>query len=215
MESINVTSLNTNCESVLARGAHLVGIQEHSAPIAGQGSTKALAAKGGWMLEMGPCDPEHARPSGGVGLLSKSPTLGIPIEGNTPAYRDAYSTARLAIYTCDVLAKELLIAVVYGWTGAANGNEACERSDDLCHIMHQELLSHPEGPKLVMGDINGDIEQFSVCRLMLREQGWTDLGANVEIWGARLGRGRVRLTQWREGPEGIICWRISSCCRRW
>ena len=34
-----------------------------------------------------------------------------------------------------------------------------------------------------MGDINGDIEQFSVCKLMLREEGWTDLGANADMWG--------------------------------
>ena len=83
IESINRASLNTNCESLLERKARFVGLQEYSTPTVGQGSTKAYGAAC-WTLEMGPCDPEHARPSGGVGLLSRTPTLGVPIVSNTP-----------------------------------------------------------------------------------------------------------------------------------
>ena len=37
----------------------------------------------------------------------------------------------------------MLIATLYGCTGAESGNVACDRTDDLCYVMLQELQAHP------------------------------------------------------------------------
>ena len=69
-----------------------------------------------------PIDPEHARPSGGVGILARAPLQTIPIKARTKAYLDAYATGRLAVYQVDMQPTAMLCAIIYGWTGALGGN---------------------------------------------------------------------------------------------
>ena len=72
------------------------------------------AAEKGWDLDMGPTDPEHTRPSGGVGLMVRKPWHSKQITGRTKAYNDAVATGRAAIYELDLQTAVLQIAVVYG-----------------------------------------------------------------------------------------------------
>ena len=87
------------------------------------------------------------------------------------------------IYELDLAARCMLVAVIYGWTGAEKNNEASERTDDLCTVMLEELEQHAKGPVLVMGDLNGEPECFPTIGRMAHELGWCDLGARAEFWG--------------------------------
>ena len=42
----------------------------------------------------------------------------------------------------------MLLAVIYGWTGAEQGNEAAERTEDLCEVLMDELAMHKDGADL-------------------------------------------------------------------
>lgn len=185
IDSINVTALSTNAVSLLAREAHVLGIQEHLASAAVQPRFRAEAKDEGWDLDLGPIDPEHAKPSAGVGLAVRKPMNAIPIAGSAKDYNDAYETGRLAIYQLDVQGRTLLIAVIYGWTGACAGNGAAERSEDLMHILANELRAQPVGPQLIMGDFNGELEDFPTLITMTQEEGWTDVGAQAYVWGGQ------------------------------
>ena len=98
---------------------------------------------------------------------------------------DGLRTGRLAIYemdlTCGGIACTLILAVLYGWTGGQAGSTACERTDDLCRVMWEELKCHPPGPKMVAGDINGEIADFETLADMMGQHGWTDAGATQHI----------------------------------
>ena len=183
IESINVTSMRTNGQAVYARKAHFVGVQEHSVRTDAAEGFAAEAAKHGWQMKLGPPDPEHQRPTGGVGFLARSPLHGIPIRGVTKQYEDAVNVGRLGIYGMDLQATTLLVAVLYGWTGSIKGSAAAEKTDDLCKIMLEELRQHPRGPILIMGDLNAEIEDLPVMRDLLDSGAWTDIGADAHIWG--------------------------------
>ena len=64
------------------------------------------------------------------------------MQGNTEAYKDVAQAGRLMIFELDLLATTLIIAVIYGCTGAEPGNAACERTEDLSQTMKQELSTY-------------------------------------------------------------------------
>lgn len=154
-ETINVTSLNTNATSLWARkSAHVVRVQEHSVDGGAAARIRAEAAKQHRELDLGPTDLEHTRKTGGVGFLTKLPVRSVAILGKTLAYKEAVASGRLMIYELDLAARCMLVAVLYSWTGAEQGNQASERTEDLCMVMLEELEQHDKEPVLVMGDLN-------------------------------------------------------------
>eukprot|EP00973_Karenia_brevis_P070195 9755633-Karenia_brevis.AAC.1 len=59
----------------------------------------------------------------------------------------------------------MLVANVYGWTNGHTCEESAMRTDHLLHIILAELSSYPDGPKLIVGDLNGDLDDFpSICQ---------------------------------------------------
>ena len=149
------------------------------------GACKAYAKDDGWEMQAGPPDPEHGRRSGGVGIVAKCPMKTIPIAGASKDYQDAYEAGRAAIYACDLGAATLHISVIYGWTGGIKGSIACDRTDDLLSIVAQENQSLPAGPKIIMGDLNCELQDLESVTTLISEEGWMDLGANANIWGGK------------------------------
>ena len=83
IETINVTSFHTNKHSLLMRNAQIIVVQEHAVDEKHASAAKAAIAEAGWNGELGPVDPEHSRPSGGVGVLAKMPRRCVPIKAKT------------------------------------------------------------------------------------------------------------------------------------
>ena len=94
VHSVNVTAWSTNGGAAMSRHAHIVAIQEHGIIESGLGKAKAEARDAGWNAEFGPTDPEHSRPSGGVGILTRAPMVCAPIKARTKAYVEAYASGR-------------------------------------------------------------------------------------------------------------------------
>ena len=78
----------------------------------------------------------------------------MPIVKPSKAYEEAVATGRCMIFNFDLDGTNLVVAILYGWTGGQKGNEAAARTDDLLTIVQQELEAMDPGPKMIMGDIN-------------------------------------------------------------
>ena len=78
---------------------------------------------------------------------------------NTKAYKDVVEIGRAALFEFDLSVTTLQLAVVYGWIGAAK-NEQGERTGDRCQIVKHELDDQSEGPKLICGELNAEIEHI-------------------------------------------------------
>ncbi len=79
----------------------------------------------------------------------------------------------------------LLLRVVplYGWTGAHGSAEAVGPTEGLLDIVADELDQAPHIPTLLIGDLNGEPEDFPTLGVLLQTKGWTDLGAAHHRWG--------------------------------
>jgi hypothetical protein len=177
LETINITAISTNQEQLLNRNSHVTGFQEHGATGNALLAAILAAKERGWAMALGPVDPELARNTAGVGIQTKAPLMPLPHKACTKAFEDAVATGRAAIHVLDTDGIMLMIAIVYGWTGGTKGSIACQRTDDLMAIIKEEFEACPCGPKLIMGDINGDLADFPTISEMLRKDGWADLGS--------------------------------------
>lgn len=134
-EAINVTSFHTNQQSLLARDSHILMVQEHAVADKQAAAVKNICADEKWNAELGPVDPEHARPTGSVGILAKMPRRCIPTKAKTEAYRDALQTGRLAAYemdlTCGGVARTLMIIFDHGdlWVDGSRSWKCGMRQD--------------------------------------------------------------------------------------
>ena len=54
-----------------------------------------------------------------------------------------------------------MCGIVYGWTGAKKGSKDAARTDDLVAILQAQFDTMEAGPKLIMGDLNGSLENSS------------------------------------------------------
>ena len=49
---------------------------------------------------------------------------------------------------------------MYGWTGGIKGSKAADRTNDLLAIAANEFELQEPGPKMLVGDLNGDLESL-------------------------------------------------------
>ena len=63
----------------------------------------------------------------------------------------------------------LTFVVIYGWTGGAQDARAAARTSDLIDIVLKELSAQPDGPTLIVGDVNAGVADVPALRLALAE----------------------------------------------
>ena len=112
----------------------------------------------------GPTDPEQAKAAAGVGALATDGFTLYPVPDPTPDYRDAEATGRCIILCTDVGGVTLACANVYGWTGGIKGSKEAARADDILTIIRRQFSKLPPGPKLICGDLNGNLDAFPRSR---------------------------------------------------
>ena len=93
---------------------------------------------------------------------------------------DAEKGGRCKIVCFDAGGSTVACGIVYGWTGANKGSNEAARTDDLITIIHAQLDAMEPGPKLIMGDLNGSLENSPTALALIKEHGWTDIG-NDEV----------------------------------
>ena len=118
-------------------------------------------------MEGSPLDPETGKQNAGVGLSTPESITPYPIPNPTVEYQKATETGRIGIYCIDLDHTTLVIAVIYGWTGAQKGTATAARTDDLngtidCLVLAM-LQPRPCWPDVGMGQriCNGHVGQHT------------------------------------------------------
>ena len=70
----------------------------------------------------------------------------------------------------------LVVADIYGWTNAHYDVTAAVRSNDLLDLIWQEFAARPPGPRMILGDLNGDSDDFPVLQALVNDGSLIDLG---------------------------------------
>lgn len=133
---------------------HIVCFQEHGLRKTGLGGFKAETAQYGWEVVLGPTDPDHRRPSAGVGIATRIPMATVQLIPKTKDHDHVVKAGRLNASENGIFAKRMTTAIIYGWTGGQKDNAATERTDDLCRILPAELKQHRDGPVMTNGNVN-------------------------------------------------------------
>lgn len=178
-ETINITSMKTNGQATMMRKTHFLAFQEHVTDKQESQRIKGAMAKIGIRMLAGPADPEHAKKSGEVGMLSHSPLRPIAMKAITDDFEDAMKSGRLAAYILGIANATILVMVIYGLSGGHQNEEATARTNDLFIMARQEMSLQAFGLQMLMGDINGEAEDFPCLQEMVLEEGWTDTPANL------------------------------------
>ena len=100
----------------------------------------------------------------------------LPIRSKAEDYTDAEKTGRLKIIEVELEEGKLQITDLYGWAGAIKGSTAAKRVDNLLATAANELEMQEFGPKMIVGDMNGDLD-FPTIQDMINNHGWTDIGS--------------------------------------
>ena len=112
----------------------------------------------------------------------------------------------MAGYNLDISNATITVVVIYGWSGGHQKEAAAARTNDLLAIARQELSMQPPGLQMIMGDINGESEDFPTLQEMLKEEGWTDAVSIASIWG-----GANREATCHSLDYSINCWANEYC----
>ena len=122
-------------------------------------------------------------------MLTPKGMVPYPIPKPTDDYRDALATGRCCIYCLDLEHSTIIIANIYGWTGAIKGNNAASRTDDLLTIVINQFSMLPPGPKMIAGDLDGPPDAPPTLQALLQpDEGWADVGMDKDICGGNVGR---------------------------
>ena len=92
------------------------------------------------------------------------------------------------ILCVDLGGTTLVCANVYGWTGGIKGSKEAARTDDIITIVRMQFEKMPKGPKMICGDLNGNLEAFPSVIELIKEEGWTDIGNDEALCGGRPGQ---------------------------
>ena len=85
---------------------------------------------------------------------------------------------RADIYNIDVGSSTALMVVnLYRWQGAANNTNSKKKTDELIEAARQEVDTTGIGPKIILGDINTDIDSSPAMRKLITQRGWTDVAS--------------------------------------
>eukprot|EP00973_Karenia_brevis_P004295 588848-Karenia_brevis.AAC.1 len=80
-----------------------------------------------------------------------------------------------------VLPNDIVILVVniYCWTNGHTVTAAASRTDDLFHIICEELSQQPAGHRIIAGDLNADTADIPTLQSALDDNRFVDLGASA------------------------------------
>ena len=194
VEFMNVTHAENNFDFISSRRAHALFLNEHAVSDDRRDAVKARFGAKQWQACTGPADQMAGKTCGGVACAMKRPRRNIKIRIKTEEFRMHYGSGRLMIHGLGLGPNQMaLVITMYGHTGAHQRRTVADLSDEMFAAILEELRHHPRLPTFIMGDINGEAEDFATLQAMLKEQDWHDLGAEA----ARL---------WQSGISVHMCW---------
>ena len=71
----------------------------------------------------------------------------------------------------------LMVVNLCGWQGAANNTNSKKRTDELIEAAQQEFNTAGIGAKVILGDVNTDLDSNTAMRRLITQLGWTDVAS--------------------------------------
>ena len=60
--------------------------------------------------------------------------------------------------------------IIYGWSRADKANTEAARTDDLLAIVQAQFDTMEQGPKIIMGDLNGSLDFLPTAMSLINEK---------------------------------------------
>ena len=183
MEVANLTHL-TNARHALSNRSytHFFG-QEHSLP-----RTEWARARQAYKPEnihLSDLDAEADTPLGGICALRKDNRPYILPKPKAKNFNAINGKGRVQLYALDITDKlYILIYNIYGWTNAAKDKAAAARTNAMIEYILEDMAHRPQGPMMIVGDLNGDTQNFRAVQEALQTQELLDVGAHASKWGS-------------------------------
>ena len=137
-----------------------------------------------WSSHFTQFDIELEHHTGGICAHRKD---GLPILTPKPASKHLQQLngkGRVQLYAL-ALAPQVTILIynMYGWTGANHHKEAAKRTSDLLDAILSDMQAQPQGPAIIMGDLNGDPSTFPNLTHQQKRGNLIDVGEQAHQWG--------------------------------
>ena len=159
--------------------ANLAFVREVSTPCAALGAQYQKISGLRYKAHLTGPDPELANVTEEVGVLDQN-TIAILLQPVTKALRDMRHNGRFQLIGVPLPGDVMCIAAnVYGGTNAHHAVTAAARSNDLLDFIWQEFAARPPGPRMILGDLNGDSDDFPVLQAVINDGSLIDLGLHT------------------------------------
>ena len=182
----NLTNASTQKSGIKTRQAHCTVFQEHTLDAEGRAIFHQFCKDNKYQMpKCGPLDPEHIKPSAGVGFVVAKPFNGINIPPITTSFAEAIETGRCGHHAIEIGSSTTVsICNNYGWTGGHDIPAAASRTNLLAKAYIEESAHHPPGPRLFVGDLNCEgATDLSHLKTLVEEHGWIDIGLHADKYG--------------------------------
>eukprot|EP00973_Karenia_brevis_P064562 8970211-Karenia_brevis.AAC.1 len=108
----------------------------------------------------------------------------IKLHPTTLAFQNIQNNGRVQLIGVVLPGDVVLVVVnIYGWTNGHTCTQASQRTDDMFDVIFQELRSLPDGPKIILGDLNADPVDIPILNEQLDKGNFLDIGAHTSLNG--------------------------------
>ena len=180
--SLKITSLNSAITNGVINSelSHPLLVQETSVAPNRFGDIVAQVRTLGLKILLTGTDPEMKHHTGGVAMLCPKNQVMQRVTPVTEDYKKVQKGGRLDITALPLPSGSLLtIANIYGWTNGSCNAEAAQRTNHLVSIALKELQHAPQGPKVLLGDLNGNISDCETLQNAIDNGELIDFGSSA------------------------------------
>ena len=179
--SANISNLATYGHQLAEQQVEYIIGQEHSTPP--HKRTEAIRQLKPWSTHLSQLDSECEQPTGGVFLMQRATPPPLTPKPQSKHLKQLNGKGRVQLYAVQLDTEiTILIYNIYGWTNANCNKEAAARTNNMLQAILDDMGLQPAGPRLVVGDLNGDPPTFQTLQQALDTNQLIDVGSQAHRW---------------------------------
>ena len=177
----NITSLNSNFNTVMEAEANLHFINEHGVSLELRAEMETRASEAfNKIINIGPADSHMLKAGGGVGVVHDEAYQVIQLEPITKEFKQAQDSGRALLFCLDFGDGYAVHAYCfYGISGSHECKQKTSCTNCILTAIRKEQRAQPPVPTCTMGDANADACDLPGLQKLLDNHTWFDVGANA------------------------------------
>ena len=117
-------------------------------------------------------------------MLQQNKAPPIVPKPKSKAFAQLNGKGRVQLYALQACTEvTILVYNLYGWTNANTDKAAAKRTGALLQAILDDMAMQPQGPAMIVGDLNGDTHTFPILQQALGNHLLIDVGAQASQWG--------------------------------